>query len=59
MESNPTISDGCRCRACGALVPALWGLCEPCRLRLAVEDPHEAREELSWRNEIEENRRHE
>lgn len=56
MEPNPTISEGSRCHICGGLVPVLWTYCEPCRRRLAVEDPNEAREELSWRHEIEEHR---
>lgn len=49
--------EGSRCAICGRPVPTLWTYCEPCRLRLAAEDPHEAREELSWRHEIEEDRR--
>jgi hypothetical protein len=57
MEENPTVKAGSRCHRCGTLVPTLWTYCEPCRKAIAVEDPHEAREELSWRWEIEENRR--
>jgi hypothetical protein len=52
-----TPPEGSRCAICGCPVPTLWTYCEPCRLALAVEDPNEAREELSWRHEIEEDRR--
>jgi len=46
-----------RCQKCGEPVPTLWTYCEPCRLEVAVENRHEALEELSWRYELEENRR--
>ncbi len=55
--NNPTPAPGSRCRACGRPVRPLWTLCEGCRKRLAVEDRIGALEELSWRVEIEENKR--
>ncbi len=46
-----------RCQVCGCPLPVLWTYCESCRQALAAEDPGEAREELAWRVEIEEERR--
>ena len=57
MEPNPTISYGSRCHRCGTTVRPLWHYCEPCRKAIAVEDRTEALEELSWRVQLEEERR--
>lgn len=46
-----------KCAMCKKPIPVSWTYCELCRRELAVENRHEAHEELSSRWEAEEARR--
>lgn len=48
---------GSKCRICGRAIEACWNYCDSCRLALAVEDRHEAIEELAWHVELAERKR--